>query len=192
MMKILAIVGSPRPGGNTSYLVDQALQEAAAHGFETEKIILTKYRVNPCLGHEKCASFSACRQDDDAPLILDKFSTADGIILGSPVYYYNMTAQMKAFVDRNYFLYTHGISPRALCAGLIVIGGGAGIEHTVRALRRFLKLSADIPDDRIVTLTGYADKPGEVKSNPSLIEEARKLGGRLAEILASAHSPKSA
>ncbi len=153
---------------------------------------MTRHRVNPCLGHEDCASFSACRQDDDAPLILDKFSTADGIILGSPVYYYNMTAQMKAFVDRNYFLYTHGISPRALCAGLIVIGGGAGIEHTVRALRRFLKLSADIPDDRIVTLTGYADKPGEVKSNPSLIEEARKLGGQMAEILASAHSPKSA
>ncbi len=190
-MKILAIVGSPRPGGNTSYLVDQALQEAAARGFETEKIMLTRHRVNPCLGHEKCASFSACKQDDDTPWILDKFISADAVILGSPVYYYNMTAQMKAFVDRNYFLYTHEISPRMSCAGLIVIGGGAGIEHTVRALRRFLKLSADIPDDRIVTLTGYADKPGEVKSNPSLIEEARKLGRRLAEILASVHSPKS-
>ncbi|MBM4446017.1 MAG: flavodoxin family protein [Chloroflexi bacterium] len=190
-MKILAIVGSPRPGGNTSYLVDQALKEAATHGFETEKIILTKYRVSPCDGHENCASFSACKHDDDAPMILDKFISADGIILGSPVYYYNMTAQMKAFVDRNYFLYTHEISPKMFCAGLIVIGGGAGLEHTVRALRRFVKLSADIPDDRIVTVTGYASKPGEVKSSPSLIEEARKLGGRLAEILTSAHSPKS-
>jgi multimeric flavodoxin WrbA len=183
-MKIVAIVGSPRPGGNTNYLVDQALQEAAAHGVETEKIILTRYRVNPCLGHENCASFSACKQADDAPWILDKFSTADGVVLGSPVYYYNMTAQMKAFVDRNYFLYTHDISPRMSCAGLIVIGGGAGVEHAVRALRRFVKLSADIPDDRILTVTGYADKPGEVKNNPALVEEARKLGGRLAEILA--------
>jgi multimeric flavodoxin WrbA len=191
-MKILAIVGSPRPKGNTSYLVDQALQEAAARRCETEKIMLTRYRVNPCLGHEDCASFSACKQDDDTPWILDKFISADGVILGSPVYYYNMAAQMKAFVDRNYFLYKHDISPRMLCAGLIVIGGGAGIEHTVRALRRFLKLSADIPDDRIVVLKGYADKLGEVKNNPSLIEEARRLGGRLAEILASAHSPKSA
>ena len=83
-----------------------------------------------------------------------------------------MTAQIKAFVDRNYFLYTHGIP--------------------IRALKRFLKLSADIPDDRIVTLTGYASKPGEVKSNLSLVEEVRKLGGRLAEILTSAHSPRSA
>ena len=85
-MKILAIVGSPRPEGNTSYLVDQALQEAAARGLETEKIILTQHRVNPCQGHENCASFSACKQDDDAPWILDKFVNADGVILASPVY----------------------------------------------------------------------------------------------------------
>jgi len=61
-----------------------------------------------------------------------------------------------------------------------------------RALRRFVRLSADIPDDRIVTLMGYASKPGEVKSDQSLIEEARKLGGRMAEILTSAHSPEPA
>jgi multimeric flavodoxin WrbA len=186
-MKILAIVGSPRPAGNTSFLVDQALQEAAARGLETEKIILAQHRVNPCMGHDDCASFSACRQDDDAPRILDKFSNADGIILGSPVYYYNMTAQMKAFVDRSYFLYTHEISPKAVCAGLIVIGGGAGVEHAVRALRRFVKLSTDIPNERIVTLTGYASQPGEVKKNLALVEQARKLGARIAEVLASHH-----
>jgi multimeric flavodoxin WrbA len=187
-MKLLAIVGSPRPKGNTSYLVDQALEEAAARGIETEKIILTQYKVNPCNGHENCASFSACKHKDDVPMILDKFINADGIILGSPVYYYNMTAQMKAFVDRNYFLYTHGISKKMFCAGLIIIGGGAGLEQTFRALRRFVKLSADIPDDRIVTLMGYADKPGEVKSDESLVEEARNMGGRLADILTSAQN----
>jgi multimeric flavodoxin WrbA len=184
-MKILAIIGSPRPKGNTSYLVDQALKEAATHRLETEKIILSQYRVNPCQGHENCTSFSACKQDDDAPWILDKFCSAEGIILGSPVYYYNMTAQMKAFVDRNYFLYRHNISPRMICAGLIVIGGSAGLEHTVRALRRFVKLSANIPDDRVVILSGCASKPGEVKNNAALIEEARRLGSRMAEILTS-------
>jgi len=182
-MKILAIVGSPRPKGNTNYIVDQALQELATRGFETEKIILSQYRVNPCQGHDNCTSFSVCKQDDDVPWILDKFCSAEGIILGSPVYYYNMTAQMKAFVDRNYFLYRHNISPCMLCAGLIVIGGSAGLEHTVRALRRFVKLSADIPDDRIVILSGCASRPGEVKNNAVLIEEARKLGNRMAEIL---------
>jgi multimeric flavodoxin WrbA len=184
-MKILAIVGSPRPKGNTNYLVDRALEEAAVHDIETEKIILTQYKVNPCQGHDNCSSFPSCKQDDDVPWILDKFCSADGIILGSPVYYYNMTAQMKAFVDRNYFLYRHNISPRMVCAGLIVIGGSAGLEHTVRAIRRFVKLSANSPDDHIVILSGCASKPGEVKNDAALIEKARKLGSRMAEILKS-------
>jgi hypothetical protein len=68
---------------------------------------------------------------------------------------------------------------------LIVIGGSAGLEHTVRALRRFVKLSADIPDDRIVILSGCASKPGEVKNDAALIKEARRLGSRMAEILTS-------
>jgi multimeric flavodoxin WrbA len=182
-MKILAIVGSPRPKGNTSYLVDRALEEAAAHGIETEKILLSQYKVNPCQGHDNCSSFSSCKQDDDIPWILDKFCDANGIILGSPVYYYNMTAQMKAFVDRNYYLYRHNISPKMLCAGLIIVGGSAGLDHTVRALRRFIKLSANIPDDRIVIFSGCASKAGEVKSDKELSEAAGKLGQKMAEIL---------
>ena len=100
-MKIIAIVGSLRPTGNTNYLIDQVLQEADTQGFETDRIILSQYQMNPCLEHANCSSFEICRQDDDAPWILDKFRSAYGIILGSPVYYHNMTGQMKAFVYRN-------------------------------------------------------------------------------------------
>ena len=191
-MKITAIVGSPRAEGNTSYLVDQALQEAAAHGLETEKIILSQHQVNPCMGHENCASFPVCQQKDDTPWILDKFSSAEGIILGSPVYYYSVSAQMKAFIDRNYFLYNHGIPLRALCAGLIVAAGGGGTEQTARVLQRFLKISSGIPDDRIITLTGYASKPGEARNNLTLVEKARRLGSQMSEMLVAAHNPKIA
>jgi multimeric flavodoxin WrbA len=184
-MKVMAIVGSPRTNGNTNFLVDQALEEIAAHGLETEKIVLSEHKVNPCQGHQNCSSFPACKQEDDAPWILDRFSRAEGIILGSPVYYYNMTAQMKAFIDRNYFLYRHGIPLSARCAGLIVVAGGAGMDQTVRALRRFVKLSADLPDDKIVTLIGLASRPGDIKDNLPAVEEARTLGRRMAEILTS-------
>ncbi len=187
-MKIVAIVGSPRPAGNTSYLVDQALQEAAAHGCETEQIILSQYRVNPCLGHEDCSSFSKCKQEDDVPWILDRFSRAEGIILATPVYYYNMTAQMKAFIDRNYFLYMHEIPLQARCAGFIVVAGGGGIDITVRALRRCFGM----PNDREITVTGYASQPGEVKDQPALLKEARSLGQRMAGILNSARKSKAA
>jgi len=188
-MKVVAIVGSPRPKGNTSYLVDQALQEISKHGIETEKIILSQYRINGCLGHENCSSFKVCRQDDDGRWIIEKFSQADGIILATPVYYYNMTAQMKTFIDRNYFLYMHDIDLKARCAGVIVVAGGSAIDITVRALRRCFRIQGDNPDERTILVTGYASRPGEVKNQPALLEEARNLGRRMAEIINTVSQP---
>jgi multimeric flavodoxin WrbA len=190
-MKVVAIVGSPRPKGNTNYLVDQALQEISNRGIETEKIILSQYRINGCLGHENCRSFKVCQQDDDGRWIVEKFSQADGIILATPVYYYNMTAQMKTFIDRNYFLYMHGIRLNAVCAGVIVVAGGSAIDITVRALRRCFRIKGENWEERVFTLTGYASRPGEVKNQPTLIEEARNLGRRMAEILGAGKVSKT-
>ncbi len=184
-MKITAIVGSPRSNGNTSLLVDEALKEVAGRGLETEKIMLGEYQVGPCLGHENCPSLSECLQKDDVPWILEKFREADGIILGSPVYYYTITAQMKAFIDRNYFLYTHGIPLKARCAGTIAVAGGAGLERTDRDLRRFARMMTSLPEEKVVSVSGYASKHGDVKSNTSLLEEARALGARIVEMLTS-------
>ena len=69
-MKLLAIIGSPRLNGNTNYLVEQALGEAEKLGVQTEKIVLSQYEVNPCLGHKDCATFDSCLQKDDTEWIL--------------------------------------------------------------------------------------------------------------------------
>lgn len=181
-MKIVAIVGSPRLKGNTNYLVDQALLEATSLGIETEKIVLSQYQVNPCLGHDDCASFDSCLQKDDAVWILDRFRQADGVILATPVYYYNVSAQMKAFIDRNYFLYKHNLKYRARAVGIIVVGEQIGIEDTVHTLRQFAG-EFDVEDNRIFTVCGYATRMGDVENNLSLVEEARKLGRQIAESL---------
>jgi len=183
-MKIVAIVGSPRPGGNTNYLVDQALAEAEKLGVETEKIDLCRYTVNPCQGHDNCASQAECLQQDDAPWILEKFRLADGVIVATPVYYYNMTAQMKAFVDRNYFLYRHDTGIEAKAGGLIIVAGSDGTAQTDRALRRFLAFY--IGNKRITTVVGLASRLGDMKNNASAIEEARKLGRDMATTLLQA------
>lgn len=181
-MKIVAIVGSPRPRGNTNYLVDQALAEADKLGVETEKIMLSQYTVNPCQGHDNCATQTECLQKDDAPWILEKFRQADGVILATPVYYFYMTAQMKAFVDRHYFLYMHDIGIEAKVGGLIVVAGGEGMEHTERWMRRFLAYCIG-NNDRITSVIGLANRLGEMKNNASAIEEARKLGRLMASQL---------
>jgi len=59
------------------------------------------------------------------------------------------------------------------------------MDHTVRALRRFAKLSTDMPDDNIIILTGQAGKPGDVDSNSPLIEEARDLGKQMVDLMIS-------
>jgi len=178
-MNLLAIVGSPRLKGNTNYLVDRALEEAVKLGAQTEKIVLSQYKLNPCLGHENCASFESCRQRDDTDWILEKFCEADGIILATPVYYYNVSAQMKAFIDRTYFLYKHDLAVKARAVGIIVVAEEEGIEDTLHTLGQFVDWAFDVKEDSIFTACGYASLPGEVKENLPLMEDARRLGNQI-------------
>ena len=180
-MKILAIAGSPRFKGNTNYLVEQALAAAVKLGAETEKIILSRHEVKPCLGHINCATFDSCRQRDDTGWIVDKFYQADGVILATPVYYYNVTAQMKAFIDRTYFLYKRQQRSKARAVGIIVVAEESGIEETVHTLKQFVGEGFNVEEDKIFVVFGYALLPGEVKDNLPLVEAARKLGQQMVE-----------
>jgi multimeric flavodoxin WrbA len=182
-VKIVAIMGSPRPNGNTSILVDAALEGAAEHGCEVEKIILCRYKIEGCRGHDKCSTYDKCKIEDDIPMILEKFRTADGTILATPVYYYNMSAQMKTFIDRNYFLYTHRIPLKSRCMGLIVVAGGEGEDTTIRALRRCFRLKGGNNADNWFDVAGFATSLGEVKTNSNFIKQARELGIKMAQKL---------
>jgi multimeric flavodoxin WrbA len=174
-MKVLAIVGSPHSSGNTSYLVDEALKEIKAQGIDTEKIVLGECVINPCLGHEKCDTFAVCKIKDDAPGIIKKFNEADGVILASPVYFYDISAQMKAFIDRNYFTFTHEGKIKARYAGLIAIGGSEGADETIATLKRFIEL----PAENYFVVAGYH---GEAKAQdkPALVKKAQEMGKKLA------------
>jgi len=181
-MKIVAIVGSPRLKGNTNYLVDCALEEANKQGIDTEKIVLGEHDVRPCQGHDNCASLDTCLQKDDAPEILEKFRNADGVILATPVYYYNVSAQMKAFIDRNYFIYKHEQEYKARAAGLIVVAEQEGIEDTLHTLKQFADEFRNV-GDRLFVASGYASRPWDARGNSSLVEEAADLGRKMAESL---------
>ncbi|MFC1918872.1 flavodoxin family protein [Chloroflexota bacterium] len=179
----MAIVGSPRLKGNTDYLVDKALEEAAGLGADTEKIVLGQYEVRPCLGHENCASFDSCRQKDDVSWILDEFYQADGVVLATPVYYYNVTAQMKAFIDRNYFLHKRNKKSRAKALGIIVVAEIVGIEDTLHTLKQFAGEAFNVEDNRKFIVSGYANKIGDAEKNLPLVKEAQKLGRQMVESL---------
>lgn len=182
-MKIVAIEGSPRLNGNTSYLTDLVLKGAASRGIETERIILNSLNIHPCQNHDDCRSRTSCFWEDDAAQVLDSFAAADGVILSSPVHWDNVSAQMKLFIDRCIFLRRHNEKPRARAIGLIAVGNSSGTNETVAALKRFIAQLDALSPDKVVSVVGYAKGAGGIKGNEAMINQARKLGATMAQTL---------
>ncbi|OHB62000.1 MAG: hypothetical protein A2Y76_11775, partial [Planctomycetes bacterium RBG_13_60_9] len=99
-MKMLAVVGSPRKGGNTDILLWRIAEGARAAGAEVEIIHLGEMRVRECDGCHACWRGRVCSKDDDMRAIYPKIAGSDVIVFGTPVYWYGPTALMKAFIDR--------------------------------------------------------------------------------------------
>ncbi len=99
-MKVLGILGSPRAGGNSDILLEQALAGARDAGAEVEKIVLSKNKISGCLDCGKCDDTGVCAIDDDMLEIHKKILEADVVIHSVPVYFWAMTSQMKAYLDR--------------------------------------------------------------------------------------------
>ena len=100
-MKILALIGSPRKGGNTDLLVDEIVKGSREKRHTSEKLYLYKYRISPCVDCRKCKSGDhVCPVGDDMQQIYPKMTEADLVIFGTPNYWYGSTGQMKVFFDR--------------------------------------------------------------------------------------------
>ena len=100
-MNILILSGSPRKGGNTELLVE-AFVKGASQKHHVEVVPVHDNKVNPCMGCNACFKneANACVQNDDMSLIYEKASRADMLVIASPVYFYGLSAQLKAVVDR--------------------------------------------------------------------------------------------
>lgn len=101
-MKILGIVGSKRKTGNTAVLVETALKSAENLGIETQTIYLGDYNIKGCTGCEGCKDTYRCVIKDDMQKLYPLIEQSDAVILGSPTYFYNISSDMKAFIERMY------------------------------------------------------------------------------------------
>lgn len=100
-MKILILSGSPRKRGNTDLLVE-AFVKGATMKHDVEVVSVHDFKVNPCRGCNACFRNEKhnCVQKDDMPLIYEKMAAADMLVIASPVYFYGLSAQLKAVIDR--------------------------------------------------------------------------------------------
>ncbi|SHH94913.1 flavodoxin family protein [Clostridium grantii] len=117
-MKLLAVVGSSRKNGNTATLIKEALKPFEKEAFDIELIYLSDYQYKDCIGCEGCKDTFKCAIKDDMQKIYPKVMEADALIIGSPTYFYNMTADMKAFLDRLYCYEVFHEEDRSVWMGL--------------------------------------------------------------------------
>lgn len=184
-MKILGIVGSPRKNGNTEILMKEALKMARDAGCETEMFLVSEKQVAACDACGTCFEVGSCVVQDDMQELYDLMESANGIIIGSPVYFGSVSAQTKAIMDRMFAL----LGRRALkdkVAGALVVTRRVGAIQA-----RSLIYSFCIAQGMIVAggAIGYGREPGDVLTgvgggiDMSAMEEARLLGANVAQMV---------
>lgn len=177
-MNILVLSGSPRKGGNTDLLVESFVK-GASQKHQVEVVSVHDYKVNPCIGCNSCFARDdhKCCQKDDMQIVYDKMAKAEMLVIASPVYFYGLSAQLKAVIDRlhNPIRDTFHIHKMAL----LLVGAASlpelfdGILTQYKLCLNFFKLQ----DMGQVLVRGAKDK-GDVKNGDSL-QKAFELGQSL-------------
>lgn len=177
-MKIVVLQGSPNVDGSTALLAEEFSQGARDAGHEVVRIDVACVDMEPCTGCVACGYGGPCAQHDEMDDIRADILSADMLVLATPLYYYGMTAQLKAVVDR--FCSANGrITSRHLKAALIAVAWNAddwtfeALEVHYRTLCRYLNM-----DDRGMVLGYGCGTPGMTQRS-RYMKEAYELGASL-------------
>jgi multimeric flavodoxin WrbA len=191
-MKILAICGGMRLESNTNKLVKKV---AEAAGIEYEIADFGKLEIKPCNGCSACMmNEGVCPIDDDMQALYGKLLEADGIIVGAPTYFMNISGAVKCFIDRTLALYYRGIGPlydpdmpfmgqRPLAGkfGVVVTTvAGAGHEKTIEELALCIGTSQRV---NLVETIAEAVGMSDVDDMPEVIQRAEAAGKKLGDAL---------
>ncbi|HET6477990.1 MAG TPA: flavodoxin family protein [Dehalococcoidales bacterium] len=188
-MKILGIMSSPRIKGNTDLLLDEALKGARKGQAGVEKIIVDKMKITPCREYYGCLKDGNCVIRDDMDIVIPKLLEADGIIVASPIFFYGITAQLKALIDRCQALWVRKnvlktIPDSNKKGAFIGVGATKGkqlFNGSILVIKYFFQaFGAEYVDELLVR---GMDKKGEIKEHPDLLKEAFALGERLVQRL---------
>lgn len=175
MSRIVVLVGSMRKGGNTDLLA-QAFTEGARKNNTVEIVSVADYKVNPCIGCDSCFTREGnqCFQKDDMVKIYEKLKIADIAVIASPVYFYGISAELKAIIDR---LHTPMRNEFPIKKLALLLVGAATLPELFDAIKLQYQLVLNffhLKDAGMVLVKGVKDI-GDIKKTKSL-EEAYNLG----------------
>ena len=187
-MRVLGIMGSPRRQSNTEILLDKALEGAREAGADVEKILVSKLKITPCLEIYACLKDGNCAIKDDMQLLFKKLLVADHIILASPIFFYSITSQAKALIDRCQALWVRrhvlgmGKEDTRVRRGVFIsVGATRGkklFDGAVLTMKYFFDaISVEYFGDLLIR---GIDNKAQIEEHPEALQDAFRLGQELA------------
>jgi multimeric flavodoxin WrbA len=160
-MMVVGISGSPKKGGNTEFLLGEALAVAKERGFETERLLCAEVFVDFCNDCGDCSKGKPCPKEDGMPGVLEALERADGIIVASPVYFGNVTGQLKAILDRTILLRRQGNKLKDKIGCAITVGGArnGGQEKALESIHAWMHIQGMIVVGDDAHFGGIAVRP---------------------------------
>ena len=181
-MKLLAIMGSPRRGGNTDLLLDEFLRGFRDGGGETEKVCVGDLRVSPCLELMECEKTGDCPIEDDMGTLAGKIYSADSIVVASPIFFYGLPAQLKAVIDRGQAFWSQKhilkIEPKAEREAFALLIGATKGENLFEGSLLTLEYFFEPLGVRIAGKLLYRriDRRGDIGKHPTALADAYRAG----------------
>jgi multimeric flavodoxin WrbA len=191
-VNIIAFNGSPRSGGNTQQLLDEAVRGAREQGAHVTVFHLNALKLRPCQNCGGCDDTGRCVIQDDMQAIHAAIRSADRIIVASPIFFFSVSAQTKIMIDRcqafwaEKYVHQKPVPPGpAGRKGMLILVGGMKrdgknqgfdcAEAVVRAFFRTVNVQ-----EHVTLAYGSVDKKGEIKEHPEALKEAYAAGKALA------------
>jgi len=186
-MKVIAFNGSARKEGNTSILINYVLDELQKRGIETETFNLRGKKIHGCIACQKCFENKDQRcsvTNDVLNECIEKMLEADGIILGSPTYFTDVSTEMKALIDRaGYVAKANGDMFRRKVGAAVVAVRRAGSIHVFSTINNFFLISQMIIPGSSYWNMGIGRDKGEVEKDEEGIGTMKLLGENMGWLL---------
>ena len=193
-MNVVAINGSARENGNTALLLGHALEELSGEGIGTELIHLSGKPLRGCTACLQCFRNRDRRcviPGDALNAILEKMDAADGILLGSPTYFTDVSAEMKALIDRAGFVAkANGDMFQRKAGAAVVAVRRAGAIHAFDTLNHFFLIGQMIVPGSSYWNVGIGLAPGDAEKDEEGIRTMRTLGRNMAWLLKALRSAR--
>lgn len=182
-MKVLLLNGSPKTNGNTAFALEQMAQVFADQGIDAEILHVGNQAIRGCIACNSCSKTGRCVFDDCVNQISDKFEQADGLVLGSPVYYASANATLISLLDRMF--YSSSFDKRMKVGASIVVARRGGCSATFDELNKYFTISGMPIASSHYWNSIHGGAPGEAAEDLEGIATMRNLAKNMAFLMKS-------